>query len=249
MQGALSYVRKLQRNTLFALQRSMRYNLKMQDNIDGKQNIRVLIIEDDDGDAELILRSLLLAERIYFDTERAGRMSAGVDLLGKKSFDVVLSDLGLPDSLGIETFEKLHSLYPETPVIVLTGFDDKDTALRAVKSGAQDYLVKGQIETNLLIRSIQYAIERQKLITQLEKSLKEIKTLRGLLPMCAWCRKIRDDKGYWQGLETYIQKYTDASFSHGICPDCMKKVYPELFEKIKLENPDMLEKKGKKADQ
>jgi len=217
--------------------------------IDDRLHIRALIIEDDDGDAELICGSLSLAERIHFDTERAERMSAGVDLLGKKSFDVVLSDLGLPDSLGIETFVKLHSLYPETPVIVLTGLDDEDTALRAVKSGAQDYLVKGQIDTNLLIRSIQYAIERQKLITQLEKNLKEIKTLRGLLPMCAWCRKIRDDKGYWQGLEAYVQEYTDADFSHGICPDCMKKVYPELYEKVKREDPDMPEQKGRKTDQ
>ena len=217
--------------------------------MDDKRRIKGLIIEDNDGDAELIRRFLSKAEGVYFDMERAERMSAGIDFLGKKGFDIVLLDLGLPDSLGIETFVKLHGLYPETPVIVLTGLDDENTALSAVKSGAQDYLVKGQIDTNLLLRSIQYAVERHKLITQLEKSLQEIKTLRGLLPVCAWCKKIRDDKGYWKGMEAYIKEHTDATFSHGICPECLKKVDPDLYEKMKLENPDLLKQEGKKAEQ
>jgi DNA-binding NtrC family response regulator len=189
------------------------------------------------------------AENIYFDTERAGLMSSGVDLLGKHNFDVILSDLGLPDSMGIETFESFHSRYPDIPVIVLTGLDDENTALSAVQGGAQDYLVKGQIDTRQLIRSIQYAIERQKLITELEKSRKEIKTLQGLLPMCAWCKKIRDDKGYWKNLETYIRENTDASFTHGICPKCMKKVEGELYEKMKQEDPDFKEQKRKQDEQ
>ena len=181
-------------------------------------------------DAALIHRFLSKAENIHFDTEHAELVSSGIDFLGKKKFDIILSDLGLPDSMGVETFMKFHSLYPDIPVIMLTGLDDENTALRAVQSGAQDYLIKGQINTSQLIRSIQYSIERQKLIVQLEKSLKEIKTLRGLLPICAWCRKIRDDKGYWKGLEAYIQEHTDAAFTHGICPKCMKKVSIELHK-------------------
>ncbi len=217
-------------------------------NIDDKPRIKVLIIEDDEGDAELICRFLSKAENIYFDTERAGLMSAGVDLLGKKNFDVILSDLGLPDSVGVETLVKLHSRYPDIPMIVLTGLDDENTALCAVQNGAQDYLVKGQINTSQLIRSIRYAMERQKLITELEKRLKEIKTLQGLLPMCAWCRNIRDDKGYWKNLEAYIREHTDTAFSHGICPKCMKKVNPELYEEIQRENPDLLEQERKKNE-
>jgi DNA-binding NtrC family response regulator len=209
--------------------------------IANKQHIKTLLIEDSADDAELIFRLLSKAKSIIFDTERAERISSGIDLLARKNFDVVLCDLGLPDSLGLETFLELHGRYPDTPVIVLTGLDDEDTALRAVKGGAQDYFVKGQLDLAGLIRSIRYAIERQKLVTQLEKSLNEIKTLRGLLPMCAWCRKIRNDKGYWQGLEAYIQAHTDTAFTHGICPECMKKVYPELYEKVKREHPEMLE--------
>jgi DNA-binding NtrC family response regulator len=199
----------------------------MNGNSTDKRHIKVLIIEDNDDDAELLCYFLSKAEDLYFDRERAERISSAVDFLKKKNFDVLISDLGLPDSLGVETFVKLHTRYPEIPMIVLTGLDDQEAALKAVQGGAQDYLVKGKIDANLLIRSIQYSIERQKLITRLENSLKEIKTLRGLLPMCAWCRKIRDDKGYWQELETYIRQHTDTAFTHGICPDCMKKVNPE----------------------
>jgi CheY-like chemotaxis protein len=221
---------------------------EMYRNIKNKRHIKVLIIEDNDDHAELLCHFLSKAEDIYFDTERAELISSGIDFLRKMHFDVVISDLGLPDSLGVETFLKLHTLFPEIPVIVLTGLDDQETALKAVQGGAQDYLVKGKIDTNLLIRSIQYSIERQKLITRLESSLKEIKTLRGLLPMCAWCRKIRDDKGYWQELESYIRQHTDAAFTHGICPDCMKKVDPELYNRVRREKTDMRGQKGKESN-
>jgi DNA-binding NtrC family response regulator len=213
-----------------------------------KPRIKVLIIEDDEGHAELICRFLSKSENIFFDIERAGLMSSGMAVLGKKHFDVILSDLGLPDSGGVETFVKLHGRHPDIPVIVLTALNDESTALRAVQSGAQDYLVKGEIDTGQLIRAIRYAIERQKLITELEKRLKEIKTLRGLLPMCAWCRNIRDDRGYWQGLEAYIQEHTDAAFTHGICPECMKKINPELYEKIRREEPGLQEREHKRDE-
>ena len=75
--------------------------------------------------------------------------------------------------------------------------------------------------------------EREKLISELKQALSEVKTLSGLLPICASCKKIRDDKGYWNLLEAYLGKHSDAKFSHGICPDCVKKLYPDLEKKIK----------------
>ena len=71
--------------------------------------------------------------------------------------------------------------------------------------------------------------EREKLITALREAFAKIKILTGLLPMCAWCNKIRDDKGYWKKVETYIREHSDATFTHGICPDCLKKVDPETY--------------------
>jgi hypothetical protein len=73
--------------------------------------------------------------------------------------------------------------------------------------------------------------ERERLIAELQKALSDVKALSGLLPICASCKRIRDDKGYWNQLESYIRDHSEAEFSHGICPDCAKKLYPELYEK------------------
>jgi PAS domain S-box-containing protein len=74
--------------------------------------------------------------------------------------------------------------------------------------------------------------EREKLILELQDALAHVKTLKGLLPICAWCKKIRDDKGYWTKVETYIKQHSDASFTHGICPECLKKMDPETYGKV-----------------
>ena len=71
-------------------------------------------------------------------------------------------------------------------------------------------------------------VDKEKLIIDLKKALREVKTLGGLLPICASCKKIRDDKGYWNQLEDYIQKHSEAEFSHSVCPQCAKKLYPDL---------------------
>jgi PAS domain S-box-containing protein len=77
--------------------------------------------------------------------------------------------------------------------------------------------------------------ERERLVRDLQQALDKIKTLRGLLPMCAWCKKVRNDKGYWQKVETYVQEHSDASFTHGICPECLNKVDPATAAEV-LEN-------------
>lgn len=86
--------------------------------------------------------------------------------------------------------------------------------------------------------------EREKLIVRLREALEKIKTLRGLLPMCAWCKKIRDDKGYWKKVEDYVKEHSDATFTHGICPDCLKKISPETY---KERFPDRSRKGRKKS--
>ena len=70
--------------------------------------------------------------------------------------------------------------------------------------------------------------ERERLLRELQKALSDVKTLKGIIPICASCKKIRDDKGYWEQIETYINKHSDADFSHGICPECAKKLYSDL---------------------
>ena len=75
--------------------------------------------------------------------------------------------------------------------------------------------------------------ERERLITELQSALTEVKTLSGIIPICANCKKIRDDKGYWDQVEVYVSEHTDAHFSHGICPDCIEKIYPEQAERLR----------------
>lgn len=194
--------------------------------------ITVLLIEDNPDDAVLIRRYLSGVQKVRYEVTHADRLGTGLEYLQGGGFDVVLLDLDLPDAAtGLDTFEKVHAHAHDVPIIVLTGNDDDEFALDAVQKGAQDYLVKGQVTRVLLGRAIRYAIGRQKLLTQLEHSAKEIKVLRGFLPICASCKKIRDDKGYWTQIETYISTYTEAEFSHGICPECASKLYGHIFDK------------------
>lgn len=194
--------------------------------------IHVLLIEDNPDDARLILRYLANAGTVRYEVTPVDRLQKGLECLTNGGFDVVLLDLGLPDAAaGLDAFEKTHAHAPPIPIIVLTGRDDDELGNEAVQKGAQDYLVKGQVAGGLLGRSIRYAIGRQKLLTQLEHFAREINTLRGFLPICASCKKIRDDKGYWTQIEAYISTRTEVEFSHGICPDCAIKLYGKFLDK------------------
>jgi CheY-like chemotaxis protein len=191
--------------------------------------IKILLIEDNPGDARLIHE--MLAERNNKKIEWNNNLSKGIESLSGMQFDIILLDLSLPDSHGITTVERILKNAKNIPMVVLTGLDDEDMGVKAVKKGAQDYLVKGQLDGNILSRVIQYAIERQKLIVDLQDALENIKTLKGLLPICASCKNILDNKGYWNKIEKYIHEHTDAQLSHGICPECAEKLYPEYYEK------------------
>jgi len=134
----------------------------------GNRVLKILLIEDNPGDARLIEEMLLEAEEPGFKLEWTERLSKGIERLSKGDIDIVLLDLSLPDSTGFDTFEKVHEKAPEVAIIVFTGLDDKGMGVRAVQVGAQDYLVKGKVDSNLLIRSIQYAIERQRMMRELQ---------------------------------------------------------------------------------
>jgi diguanylate cyclase (GGDEF)-like protein len=129
---------------------------------------KVLLIEDNPGDARLICEMIAEDPDAPFDVECAERLSQGLERLSAREIGLVLLDLSLPDSLGLETFAKVYAHSPTVPIIVLTGNDDANVALSAVKSGAQDYLIKGRLDRELLLRSMQYSIERKRYQVQLE---------------------------------------------------------------------------------
>ena len=116
--------------------------------------IKLLLVEDSPGDARLLEETLQDVETIKFDIFNVDNLKVAIETLGLEDFDLVLLDLTLPDSQGLETLLKIRAEFAEIPIIVLTGLDDEQLALRALHQGAQDYLVKGKADTNLLLRSM-----------------------------------------------------------------------------------------------
>ena len=139
--------------------------------------LQVLLVEDNAGDARL-LREMFSRERAgSFELTHLLRMSEAVAHLAQGGVDIALLDLGLPDAHGLEILRRVHTVAPEVPVIVLTGLDDEALAAQAMKEGAQDYLIKGQIENRALPRALRHAIERQHMQAELIKAAEELKKL------------------------------------------------------------------------
>ncbi|MFQ5923602.1 MAG: response regulator [Anaerolineales bacterium] len=135
-----------------------------------KKLIHVLLIEDNSRDARLIRELLKEAENFEFRVEHAARLRDGLRRRDREAFDIVLLDLRLPDSDGLETLVRAQKRAPDMPIVVLTGLDDESFALEAVRKGAQDYLIKGQPDSRMLARSIHYAIERKRAEEALRES-------------------------------------------------------------------------------
>jgi DNA-binding NtrC family response regulator len=194
-----------------------------------KQQITVLVIEDSSDDFSLLKEVLESSEEVEAKIFREDRLEGAILVAKNSAIDVAIIDLSLPDSSGLDTYVAFHEKYPLMPTIIMTGFKDHNMAIEAVQKGAQDYLFKGEPSATAIIRTIRYAIERQRLTTELRMALDHIKQLQGMLPICSVCKNIRDDKGYWNRIESYISQHAEVEFTHGICPDCAKKLYPELY--------------------
>ncbi len=203
--------------------------------------LKILLVEDNKSDAELIRE--MLSEEGGKDADQADyqlihRDSHGkaMKYLAENTVDAILLDLSLPDSEGIESVRRLIAEEKNTPVVVLTGLDDEAVAIEALQGGVQDYLNKDELCGDLLVRSLRYAVERfhnlqekERLIRELREALDKVKTLSGLLPICAKCKNIRTDDGYWMQVESYLRDYSGLNFTHSICPECVRKLYPELL--------------------
>ncbi len=138
--------------------------------------IRALLLEDNPGDVRLIQIMIDDAGDHFFEVEQVERLEPALERLSHGGIGLVLSDLSLPDSQGLETFAQLHSRAPQVPIIVLSGLNDTTLAVEAVHRGAQDYLIKGQVDGQLLVRAMRYAIERKRLTEQLGRYTEELRT-------------------------------------------------------------------------
>jgi len=188
---------------------------------------RILIVED-----EAIVACDLQSRLESFGYEVVGIAVSGeqaIRLAAETSPDLVLMDIQLRGQWdGIQVAEKLRA-QERVGIIFLSAHSTDDMLTRAKLTEPLAYLLKPYQERELKI-AIDVALYkrrtervREELIRQLEKALAEVKTLRGLIPICAWCRKLRSDDGFWLSVEQYLRARTDADFTHGICPDCLKK--------------------------
>jgi signal transduction histidine kinase len=146
-----------------------------------RDRVEVLVLEDNPGDARWLKTELAMEALLDVRLTVASRLSEGMQLLARREFDAVLLDLNLPDSCGMETFECLRTAVPEIPLIVYTGILDDDVGVRALRGGAQDYLVKGPGMGPLLIRAISFAIERHRVRVELDSRADRLEKNRATL--------------------------------------------------------------------
>ncbi len=183
-------------------------------------SMRILIVEDD-RDARDMLQVLL--ELDGHEVVQAANGEEGWQAYTQGNFSVILSDWVMPDVDGLELCRRIRAA--EKPlysyVILLTALQGKSNYLEAMRAGADDFVTKPYDHDELRARLM--AAER---IVRLQN---RVQHLEGVLPTCMYCKRIRDDRDKWVGIEQYISQRTEASFSHGVCPDCYEQVVkPEL---------------------
>ncbi len=140
-------------------------------------HIHVLLVEDNPADARLLREAVKDAAGISISLVHEETLECALKRLDNEPFDVIMLDLSLPDAEGLETLERTHGHSPNLPIVVLTGLDDEALAVRAVREGAQDYLVKGQVTGQVLVRAMRYATERKRAMEELRKSEEYFRSL------------------------------------------------------------------------
>ena len=195
-------------------------------------SVRILVVEDD-PDAALLVTTVLGTEGY----EVVGSASAGpqaIELNAASRPDLVLMDIELAGEM--DGIDAAHSIREGTgtPIVFLTSHTHRGVLARARTVEPHGYLLK-PLDPRALRPAIEMALhkhrmerERQELIERLENALAEVKQLQGLFPICAWCRKVRDDEGYWDSIEGYLARHLNTQYTHGICQDCAKKLEADL---------------------
>lgn len=190
---------------------------------------KILVVEDE------ALVALHLEQRLQMlGHSVVGTAFSGTDALEQTAAhlpDLVLMDINLGRGIsGIEAAQQINRIL-DIPVVFVTAHSDDAILQKANAAGPYGYVLK-PFEDSALRVTIEIALskhqldqERTRILEELGASIARVKTLRGLLPICSRCHKIRDDEGYWKRVEVYIQQHTDATCKHGICPDCLLNLY------------------------
>ncbi len=208
----------------------------------------ILIIDDQPETIEQV--ALFLEENGIMRFYQATDGTMGIEVACRKRPDLIITDWEMPGLSGIETIQKLKALTEtcDIPVIMCTGIMTTSENLElALNAGAVDFVRKpvdpielaARVRSTLLLSETYSKLQNgraelevlneslRERNVELELAIDHVKTLRGLLPICSHCKKIRDDSGYWRQIEVYISQHSEAGFSHGICPDCLDHHYSE----------------------
>lgn len=209
-----------------------------------------ILIVDDSTDHYALLRSILTkaGHHQILGAESAQAAFSMLNLDGKQSatdIDLILMDVLMPEIDGVQACRRIkqQTHLRDIPIIMVTAKSDLENLHEAFSAGAMDYINKPVKSVELLARvasaiTLKKEMDCRKLREselrrtneELQQALREVKVLRGLIPICASCKKIRNDGGFWQQIEEYIGEHSEAEFSHGICQPCLKKLYPGVYQ-------------------
>ena len=200
--------------------------------------MRVLIAEDD-----LVSRRLLEGSLVKWGYDVVATENGNEAWHALKQEDappLLVLDWAMPGLDGLEVCRRVRDVSDAQPsyIILLTAREGKENIVEGLQAGVDDYITKpfdpeelqARIQVGVRVLGLQTALADR--LKELEEALSRIKRLQGLLPICASCKKIRDDKGYWNQVEYYIQDHSEAEVSHSICPACVREIYPDQYEEL-----------------
>lgn len=197
-------------------------------------DVKIAIVEDEALVAEDIRRSLLRKGFQVIGPANSGE--AGIELCERERPNLVLMDVRLKGSVdGIEASRIIRDRF-KIPVIFLTANSDAETLDEMKLSVPYGLILKPfserELEGNIRLALYHHdvTLERESLLAKLEEATRQIRQLEGMLPMCAQCKSIRNDQGYWQAVEAYLSKLSGTVISHSVCPNCIRKLYPEIAD-------------------
>ena len=211
--------------------------------------MKILIAEDDPSSKLLLQTTLEMWEFEVISTTD-----------GKQAWDalqesdppsIAILDWMMPELDGLEVCRKVREINRLPPIytILLTAKGNKEDIVSGFNAGADDYMVKPfnreelRARVTVGVRVVKLQEELTQRVRELEEALSKVKLLQGLIPICSYCKKIRDDKNYWQQVEAYIVRHSEARFSHSVCPECYTNHVEPQLKKLKMKQQSSLSKK------
>jgi sigma-B regulation protein RsbU (phosphoserine phosphatase) len=194
-----------------------------------------ILIADDDSASRIVLATFL--ERLGYEVVAVDDGLAAWRVLQLATAPrLAILDLMMPGIDGLELVRRVREIPSMLPpyLIMLSTHSEKVDIVAGLDAGANDYVAKpfdhGELRARVEVgrRMVEMRSELAAKIEQLRQAVDQIKTLKGIVPICASCKNIRDDRGFWNRVENYVRDHTEAEFSHAVCPDCMKRLYPQF---------------------